>query len=98
MGKSIMSDKADFGLIDSYAKRYEVPGRTKSAAFLIWFLETIYRLDETDAQDAVCDRSLGGSESRTAAVVSRCGVPPRLRASKALDRSSSPMDTRSGGI
>ena len=56
MAKMITSDKVDFGFVDNYAKRYEVPGRTKSAALLIWFLETIYRLDETDAQDAVCDR------------------------------------------
>jgi hypothetical protein len=40
------SDKVDFGLVDKHAKQYEVPGRTKSAALLIWFLETIYRLDE----------------------------------------------------
>jgi hypothetical protein len=37
-------------------KQHEASGRTKSAAFLIWFLQTIYRLDETEAQDAVCDR------------------------------------------
>lgn len=29
--------------------------RTESEAFLIWFLEHIYRLEETEAYDAVCD-------------------------------------------
>jgi hypothetical protein len=32
-----------------------VPGRTEARAFLAWFLEHYYRLEETDAQDAVCD-------------------------------------------
>ncbi|NJL55364.1 hypothetical protein HC928_09395 [bacterium] len=32
-----------------------VPGRTESRAFLAWFLENYYRLDEFDAQDAICD-------------------------------------------
>lgn len=32
-----------------------VSGRTEARAFLAWFLEHYYRLEETDAQDAVCD-------------------------------------------
>ena len=35
----------------------ERTGLGESAAFLVWFLENIYRLDETDARDAVCDHS-----------------------------------------
>lgn len=35
--------------------RHLVNGRTESRAFLGWFLENYYRLDETDAQDAICD-------------------------------------------
>lgn len=31
-------------------------GLGESAAFLIWFLQNAYRLDETEARDAVCDR------------------------------------------
>ena len=31
-------------------------GRTESQAFLNWFLENIYRLDETDADDCLCDK------------------------------------------
>ena len=33
-----------------------LPGRTESAAFLIWYLQNYYRLDEVDAIDAVCDQ------------------------------------------
>lgn len=36
-------------------KGYTVRGRTESHAFLVWFLEHYFRLDETEAQDAVCD-------------------------------------------
>ncbi|MBO9647392.1 MAG: AIPR family protein [Variovorax sp.] len=32
-----------------------VQGRTESRAFLGWFLEHYFRLDETDAQDSICD-------------------------------------------
>lgn len=32
-------------------------GLTESASFLLWFLQNIYRLDETDARDAICDHS-----------------------------------------
>ena len=56
MGKMHSSDKGDFQQVEDLAKRYEVVGRTRSAAFLLWFLETVYRLDEIEAQDAVCDR------------------------------------------
>lgn len=30
-------------------------GLSESASFLAWFLENVYRLEETDARDAVCD-------------------------------------------
>ena len=33
----------------------KVKGRTESHAFLVWFLMHFMRLDDTDAQDAVCD-------------------------------------------
>src|SRR3546814_16735535 len=32
-----------------------IAGRVESRALLGWFLENYYRLDETDAQDAICD-------------------------------------------
>jgi hypothetical protein len=34
-----------------------IAGRLESRAFLGWFLENYYRLDETDAQDSICDGS-----------------------------------------
>jgi hypothetical protein len=54
--RRIHSDPAAFRELETLVKQHEASGRTKSAAFLIWFLQTIYRLDETDAQDAVCDK------------------------------------------
>lgn len=30
-------------------------GLGESASFLVWFLQNVYRLDDTDARDAVCD-------------------------------------------
>ncbi len=36
-------------------EKYKAKGRTESASFLNWFLENIYRLDETAADDAICD-------------------------------------------
>lgn len=33
-----------------------VPGRTESAAFLIWYLENYYRLSSLEAVDSVCDQ------------------------------------------
>ncbi len=35
--------------------RHLVAGRTESRAFVAWFLEHYLRLEETEAQDAVCD-------------------------------------------
>lgn len=40
--------------VASVAKR---TGLGESASFLVWFLENVYRLEETDARDAVCDHS-----------------------------------------
>jgi hypothetical protein len=54
--RRIHSDPTSFRQLEALVKQHEASGRTKSAAFLIWFLQTIYRLDETDAQDAVCDK------------------------------------------
>jgi hypothetical protein len=35
---------------------YESKGRSESAAFLNWFLENVYRLDDVAADDAICDQ------------------------------------------
>ena len=38
-------------------KPYINKGRPISIAFLNWFLEHIYRLDQVSAEDAICDKS-----------------------------------------
>ncbi|HEY4142795.1 MAG TPA: restriction endonuclease, partial [Pseudolabrys sp.] len=38
-------------------KPYTDKGRPISIAFLNWFLEHIYRLDQVSAEDAICDKS-----------------------------------------
>lgn len=54
MQKSDLEYQSLSGLIG----KYENKGRGESASFLNWFLENIYRLDETTADDAICDQSL----------------------------------------
>ena len=54
--KWIKSNTADFEALITFVAPLEAKGRTESAALLIWFLQTIFRLDEVDAEDAVCDR------------------------------------------
>jgi hypothetical protein len=44
--------------LESVLKDNDVAGRTPSAAFLIWFLQDVYRLEAVEAHDAVCDRKL----------------------------------------
>lgn len=56
MAKHIQSDVRDFASLNQFVIPYEAQGRTASAALLIWFLEVLFRLDETEAQDAVCDK------------------------------------------
>ncbi len=46
----------DYPQILNLFAEYSLPGRTESAAFLIWYLRNYYRLDEVDAIDAVCDQ------------------------------------------
>ena len=52
----VRSDPKQFKALEKYISPFEAKGRTKSAALLIWFLQTIYRLDDVEAEDAVCDR------------------------------------------
>lgn len=56
MPKRIASDPTAFKKLGELIKEHEASGRTRSAAFLIWFLQTVYRLDTVAAQDSVCDR------------------------------------------
>ncbi|MFA5374597.1 MAG: AIPR family protein [Dehalococcoidia bacterium] len=43
-------------LLDLFRNKYIVSGRTESAAFLMWYLENYYRLDEEEAVACVCDK------------------------------------------
>jgi hypothetical protein len=58
--KRVYSNADDFTSLETFIAPFNAQGRTESAALLIWFLQTIYRLDEVDAEDAVCDK--GGDE------------------------------------
>lgn len=37
-------------------EKYRDDNRSNSAAFLIWYLENYYRLDDLEAIDSVCDQ------------------------------------------
>jgi hypothetical protein len=56
MSKIIRTNLNDFNELNQFASAYDVPGRTKSVALLLWFLNTVFRLDEIEAQDSVCDK------------------------------------------
>lgn len=43
-------------LLKLFSEHLDPKRRTESAAFLIWYLEHYYRLDKTEAIDAVCDQ------------------------------------------
>jgi hypothetical protein len=47
----------EYATLVATIKRYTDKGRPISIAFLNWFLEHIFRLDEVDAEDAICDKS-----------------------------------------
>ena len=47
----------EYATLVTTIKRYTDKGRPISIAFLNWFLQHIYRLDEVDADDAICDKS-----------------------------------------
>ncbi len=48
-----LSYPAILNLFGDYAAR----GRTESNAFLAWFLQNFYRLEDTDVDDAICDHT-----------------------------------------
>lgn len=52
-----MSPSLDFSYpaVLNFFARHRVKGRTESRAFLAWFLENYYRLEDFDALDCVCD-------------------------------------------
>src|SRR5665647_93642 len=45
-------------LILRLSSMQSVGGLSESASFLVWFLVNVYRLEEFEARDAVCDHSL----------------------------------------
>lgn len=47
----------DYSSLVTHIKPYIIKGRTESTAFLYWFLINIYRLEEMDVQNIVCDGS-----------------------------------------
>ncbi len=53
--KGIKSDPVVFAELEDKVKSFDAAGRPRSIALLLWFLETVYRLDPVEAEDAVCD-------------------------------------------
>ena len=51
------SSDLEYSKLIPLIKKYLDKGRTESQALLNWFLENIYRLDETDADDCICDKT-----------------------------------------
>lgn len=47
----------EYGTLSKILIPYVAKGLPESAAFLDWFLEHIFRLDDVAAQDAICDKS-----------------------------------------
>lgn len=47
--------KAQYDLLTSQIAPQKVGSRTNSAAMLAWFLEDVWRLDDADAEAAICD-------------------------------------------
>lgn len=56
MPRPIRTDPDDFAELEGHVAAFDLPGRNKSAALLLWFLDAVYRLDQVEAQDAVCDK------------------------------------------
>ena len=57
LGVSTLSEQLDltYPTILEYFGPHRAKGRAESRAFLAWFLEHYYHLDEQGSQDAVCD-------------------------------------------
>ena len=54
------TNRKDFETLEEILRRFDAKGRSSSAAFVIWFLRTIYRMDDVEAEDAVCDATDDG--------------------------------------
>ncbi len=53
----MIADDLNYGSLTKLISRYSIKGRYESASFLNWFLENIYRLNDVDSDDAICDQS-----------------------------------------
>jgi hypothetical protein len=53
----VIADDLLYGKLIKLIARQTEKGRSESASFLNWFLENIYRLNDVDADDAICDES-----------------------------------------
>jgi hypothetical protein len=51
----VNKEELNYNNVQKLIEKYKAKERTESASFLNWFLENIYRLDETAADDAICD-------------------------------------------
>ena len=51
------NEELDYKSLLPIISKYASKGRSESANYLNWFLENIYRLDETTADDCICDQS-----------------------------------------
>lgn len=51
------TDDLEYVSLLELIKRYTNKGRPVSIAFLNWFLEHLYRLEQVTAEDAICDKS-----------------------------------------
>ncbi len=52
----MQADQLEYQKLKPMLAPYEEKGRGESIGFLNWFLENIFRLDEIEADDAICDR------------------------------------------
>src|SRR5438132_4764830 len=51
-----MSPASNIDRIIEAVKRYVATGQTESQALLNWFLFNVFRLDEIQAHDSICDK------------------------------------------
>lgn len=54
-GATVTKDDLTYSNLQTLLKPYAPKGRSESASFLNWFFENIYRLNDVDADDAICD-------------------------------------------
>lgn len=53
--KQVRSSPEAFSDLESRLTEFDAHGRVPSISLLLWFLTTVFRLDQVEAEDAVCD-------------------------------------------